>query len=70
MDFTALHHQPHPLLIANVWDAGSALASLGVRRISMGNFVHAAQQQQLQDLLCRIQSDNAFTGIFAHENHG
>lgn len=48
----------------------STLASLGVRRISMGNFVHAALQQQLQDLLCRIQSDNAFTGIFAHENHG
>ncbi|ROP62180.1 2-methylisocitrate lyase-like PEP mutase family enzyme [Enterobacter sp. BIGb0383] len=27
MDFTALHHQNKPLLIANVWDAGSAIAA-------------------------------------------
>lgn len=27
MDFTQLHHQSKPLLIANVWDAGSAIAA-------------------------------------------
>lgn len=27
MDFNALHHQNHPLIIANVWDASSALAA-------------------------------------------
>lgn len=27
MDFTSLHHQPTPLLLANVWDAASARAA-------------------------------------------
>jgi 2-methylisocitrate lyase-like PEP mutase family enzyme len=27
MDFNTLHHQPQPLLIANAWDASSALAA-------------------------------------------
>ncbi|MBN3191672.1 isocitrate lyase/phosphoenolpyruvate mutase family protein, partial [Pectobacterium brasiliense] len=27
MDFAELHHQSNPLLIANVWDASSAIAA-------------------------------------------
>ncbi|XBS69224.1 isocitrate lyase/phosphoenolpyruvate mutase family protein [Acerihabitans sp. KWT182] len=154
MNFNALHHQPRPLLIANVWDAGSALAAQragnhalgtssaaiaamlgyedgeamrfdellnivarisavtklplsvdsnagygkttndiidniqrlahlgvaginledsrvvnGVRRISMGNFIYSAIQTQLKNLLCTVQRQHSFAGVFNHENH-
>jgi 2-methylisocitrate lyase-like PEP mutase family enzyme len=45
------------------------LATLGVRRISMGNIAHAALQAQLTHLLCTIQEQRTFTGVFNHENH-
>ena len=54
MDFNALHHQHQPLLIANVWDACSALAAI---------------QTQLKDLLCTVQRQQSFAEVFSHENH-
>jgi len=47
----------------------STLASLGVRRISMGNFIHAELQTRLRDLLDKIQSHQSFADVFCHENH-
>ncbi|MCE7489105.1 isocitrate lyase/phosphoenolpyruvate mutase family protein, partial [Klebsiella variicola] len=32
----------------------STLSALGVKRISMGNFIHAATQARLKDLLCQV----------------
>lgn len=46
-----------------------ALAASGVRRISMGNFVHSAIQTQLKDLLFTIQNAQSFAGVFSHESH-
>ncbi|PLR39614.1 isocitrate lyase/phosphoenolpyruvate mutase family protein [Chimaeribacter californicus] len=45
------------------------LATLGVRRISMGNVVYSAMQAQLKDLLCTIQEQRTFAGVLNHENH-
>lgn len=45
------------------------LAMPGVRPISMGNFVHAAIETQLQDLLCTVQTQQSFARVFSHENH-
>lgn len=36
MNFSQLHHQPHPLLIANVWDVPSALAAQNAGYQAMG----------------------------------
>lgn len=36
MNFNQLHHQPHPLLIANVWDVASALAAENAGYQAMG----------------------------------
>lgn len=45
------------------------LTSLGVKRISMGNFIHANLQTQLTDLLCKIQAHHSFSDVFGHENN-
>ena len=45
----------------------ATLAELGVRRISMGNFVHGALLTQLKDLLNTIQTQGVFAGVFSHE---
>lgn len=44
------------------------LAALGVKRISMGNFVHAALNRKLQHLLFSLRQQGAFDEIFADEN--
>ncbi|AIR60468.1 carboxyvinyl-carboxyphosphonate phosphorylmutase [Cedecea neteri] len=44
------------------------LAALGVKRISMGNFVHAALNRKLQQLLFSLRQQGAFDEIFADEN--
>lgn len=45
----------------------ATLAELGVRRISMGNFVHSALLKQLNALLNSIQMQGTFAGVFSHE---
>ena len=45
----------------------ATLTELGVRRISMGNFVYGALLTQLKDLLNGVQTQRAFAGIFSHE---
>ncbi|WP_437887629.1 isocitrate lyase/PEP mutase family protein [Phytobacter sp. V91] len=45
------------------------LASLGVKRISMGNFVHKGMQARLQDMLNTIQLTQSFSDVFAHEDY-
>lgn len=47
----------------------NTLATLGVKRISMGNFIHATLQARLTDLLCKIQATHSFSDIFGHENN-
>ena len=47
----------------------ATLAVSGVRRISMGNFVHSAIQTRLKDLLLTIQNEQSFAGVFSHESH-
>jgi 2-methylisocitrate lyase-like PEP mutase family enzyme len=42
----------------------STLSTLGVKRISMGNFIHAATQARLKDLLCQVQTQHSFSGVF------
>jgi len=36
MNFAALHHQPAPLIIANVWDASSSLAAHQAGYLALG----------------------------------
>ena len=71
-DIAAIVHEvPLPLNVMcmpELADFGT-LATLGVRRISMGNFVHAAIQTQLKDLLCTVQWQQSFAEVFNHENH-
>lgn len=47
----------------------ATLASLGVRRISMGNFVHGALTRQLQAALAAIRGQQSFAPLFADEIH-
>jgi 2-methylisocitrate lyase-like PEP mutase family enzyme len=47
----------------------ATLASLGVHRISMGNFVHGAVTRQLQAALAAIRSQQSFASLFADEIH-
>jgi 2-methylisocitrate lyase-like PEP mutase family enzyme len=47
----------------------STLAQLGVRRISMGNFVHGAAMRQLRAMLDTIRSQQSFATLFADEIH-
>lgn len=46
------------------------LATLGVRRISMGNAVHAALQTQLKNILLSVRTQQSFEGVFHYANHG
>ena len=45
------------------------LAALGVRRISMGNFVHAAMERHLRRLLGDISAQQSFRSVFADADH-
>lgn len=47
----------------------ATLAQLGVRRISMGNFVHGAATARLQEVLCAIRSQHSFAPLFSDEIH-
>jgi 2-methylisocitrate lyase-like PEP mutase family enzyme len=43
----------------------ATLASLGVKRISMGNFVHGRLQLMLKEALARIRAEQSFASVFA-----
>lgn len=47
----------------------TTLAKLGVRRISMGNFMHGALTRQLQALLAAVRGQQTFAPLFADEIH-
>lgn len=47
----------------------ATLAQLGVRRISMGSFVHGAAAQQLRTMLDTIRRQQSFASLFADEIH-
>lgn len=47
----------------------STLASLGVKRISMGNFIYSALQARLFTLFNEVQTHHSFQGVFNDENH-
>lgn len=49
--------------------AFAELAQLGVRRISMGNFVHGAATRHLRGLLGAIHHQQSFAPLFADEIH-
>lgn len=42
------------------------LASLGVKRVSMGNVLHRAQQKYLRILLRNVRRQQSFNGVFGH----
>lgn len=44
------------------------LGILGVKRISMGDFIHSALQTKLRDLMLAIQSQQTFAGVFVDES--
>lgn len=44
------------------------LRELGVKRISMGNFIHCAMQSKLTALMRMIPSQQSFAGVFIDEN--
>ena len=46
------------------------LAKAGVKRISMGNFVHSATQDKLNALLLTIQTQRSFAGVFLDASAG
>ncbi|XXD07504.1 hypothetical protein ACMYSN_15250 [Klebsiella sp. R445] len=68
MDFTQQHHQATPLLLANVMALPDhdQLAQLGVKRISMGNALHDAQQGYLYRLLKTVRQQRSFKEVFDH----
>ncbi|WP_151705613.1 isocitrate lyase/PEP mutase family protein [Nitrincola alkalilacustris] len=45
------------------------LAELGVKRISMGNFIHAHLQQQLFEIFQNIQLQQSFQPVFNHAGY-
>jgi 2-methylisocitrate lyase-like PEP mutase family enzyme len=47
----------------------ATLAKLGVRRISMGNFVHGATERKMQAMLGTIRNQQSFASLFADEIH-
>lgn len=47
----------------------ATLAQLGVRRISMGNFVHGAVTRDLRARLDAVRSQQTFASLFADEIH-
>jgi 2-methylisocitrate lyase-like PEP mutase family enzyme len=66
-DITAIvRHVPLPLNVMCMPELAdfSTLSTLGVKRISMGNFIHAATQARLKDLLCQVQTQHSFSGVF------
>jgi len=46
----------------------AALAELGVKRISMGNFVHGRLQRSLSAMLMRVRDEQSFASLFDDEN--
>ncbi|WP_374338086.1 isocitrate lyase/phosphoenolpyruvate mutase family protein [Leeia sp.] len=46
------------------------LAALGVKRISMGNFLHGRVQQTLQQLFATVRSEQSFHCVFEHAHYG
>ncbi|MBB5607962.1 MULTISPECIES: isocitrate lyase/phosphoenolpyruvate mutase family protein [unclassified Janthinobacterium] len=42
------------------------LAALGVKRISMGNFLHGRMQQTLQQLYATVRNEQSFQAVFDH----
>lgn len=48
----------------------NTLSDLGVKRISMGNFVHEKSQYYLKDILLKIHLKQSFDVVFNHENNG
>ena len=61
-----VHHVPLPLNVMCMPELAdfSTLSTLGVKRISMGNFIYAATQARLKDLLCQVQTQHSFSGVF------
>ncbi|QLR41250.1 isocitrate lyase/phosphoenolpyruvate mutase family protein [Enterobacter sp. RHBSTW-00994] len=47
----------------------TTLTALGVKRISMGNFIHDRLQARLKDLLCLVRSHHSFSDVFCDENN-
>ncbi|MGW8390997.1 isocitrate lyase/PEP mutase family protein [Pseudoduganella sp. HUAS MS19] len=47
----------------------ATLAKLGVRRISMGNFVHGVMARQAHAMFETIRNQQSFTALFADEIH-
>jgi len=47
----------------------AALAALGVKRISMGNFVHARTQRALVTALARVRAEQTFAFLFDNEDN-
>ncbi len=71
-DISAIvRHVPLPLNVMCMPELAdfSTLSSLGVKRISMGNFIYNAAQARLNDLLCKVQAQQSFSDVFCHENH-
>ncbi|MDY4387301.1 isocitrate lyase/PEP mutase family protein [Pectobacterium aroidearum] len=44
------------------------LKTLGVNRLSMGNFVHSAIQSTFKNIMLTIQSQQSFAGVFVDES--
>lgn len=61
-----VHHVRLPLNVMCMPELAdfSTLSTLGVKRISMGNFIYAATQARLKDLLCQVQTQHSFSGVF------
>ncbi|MFH7098844.1 isocitrate lyase/phosphoenolpyruvate mutase family protein, partial [Klebsiella pneumoniae] len=61
-----VHHVRLPLDVMCMPELAdfSTLSTLGVKRISMGNFIYAATQARLKDLLCQVQTQHSFSGVF------
>ncbi|CAB3762537.1 carboxyvinyl-carboxyphosphonate phosphorylmutase [Burkholderia sp. MSh2] len=59
---------PLPLNVMCMPDLPSfeRLAALGVKRISMGNFLHRRMHQVLQQLLVDVRAGQSFQPVFAH----
>lgn len=45
------------------------LAALGVKRISMGNFLHGRVQQTLRQLFAAVRDEQSFRALFDHAGH-
>lgn len=45
------------------------LAALGVKRISMGNFLHGRMLRSLQQLFAAVRDEQSFRAVFDHAGH-